>query len=84
MLGLRDYLAGAPPAGTANLQGISAFNVAGQSRRPIIRGRPGDAVDWTELNTEVQASMVAGQQSAAFRACPKCGSERYTQRPVRL
>ena len=65
------------------LQGISAFNVAGQSRRPIIRGRPGDAVDWTELNTEVQASMAAGQQSAAFRVCPKCGSERYTQRPVR-
>jgi len=64
-------------------QGISSFNVAEMSRRPmIIRGGPGDAVDWTELNSEVQASMAVGQQSAAFRVCPKCGSDRYTQRPT--
>jgi rRNA maturation protein Nop10 len=65
------------------LQGISAWNVAEQSRRPIIRGGPGDAVDWTELNTEVQASEAVTEQSAAFRVCPKCGSDSYTQRPAR-
>jgi hypothetical protein len=66
-----------------HVQGISAFNVAQMSRRPIIRGGRGDAVDWTQLNTEVRASMAVGQQSTAFRVCPKCGSERYTQRPIR-
>ncbi len=66
-----------------HVQGISAFNVGEMSRRPIIRGHPGDAVDWTELNTEVQASMAVGQQSAAFDVCPKCGSDSYTQRPIR-
>jgi hypothetical protein len=66
-----------------HFQGISSFNVAEMSRRPAIRGRPGDAVDWTELNTEVQASMSVSQQSAVFRVCPKCDSDRYTQRPIR-
>jgi hypothetical protein len=65
------------------LQGISSWNVAEQSRRPIVRGGPGDAVDWTELNTEVQASQAVSEQSAAFRVCPKCGSDRYTQRRAR-
>ena len=40
-----------------HFQGISSFNVAEMSRRPAIRGRPGDAVDWTELDTEVQVSI---------------------------
>jgi hypothetical protein len=62
-----------------HIQGISAFKAAAMSR-----GRPGGTADWTELNNEVQASMEADQQFAAFRVCPKCGSERYTQRPIRL
>jgi rRNA maturation protein Nop10 len=61
-----------------HLQGISAFNAARMSR-----GRPGGTADWSELNTEVQASMAADQQYAVFRSCPKCGSESYTQRPIR-
>jgi predicted RNA-binding Zn-ribbon protein involved in translation (DUF1610 family) len=65
-----------------HVQGISSWNVAAQSRRPIIRGRPGEAVDWTELSTEVQASETVSKQSATFRVCPKCGWDRYTQRPI--
>jgi rRNA maturation protein Nop10 len=60
------------------IQGISALNVAQMSR-----GHAGGTADWSELNTEVQASMAVDQQFAAFRACPKCGSEHYSQRPVK-
>ena len=40
------------------------------------------AADRAELRVEVQSNMAVGAQAEAFRACPKCGSERYTQRPA--
>jgi len=38
--------------------------------------------DRAELRAEVQSSMAVGAQAEAFRTCPKCGSERYIQRPA--
>jgi len=41
------------------------------------------AADRAELQAEVQSSMALGEQAEAFRTCPKCGSERYSQHTVR-
>ncbi len=32
---------------------------------------------------DLQAGMAIAEQAASFRACPKCGSVQYSQRPVR-
>ena len=41
------------------------------------------AADRAELKAEVQAGMEAGEHAEAFRRCPECGSEHYSQRPFR-
>ena len=40
-------------------------------------------LDRAELDSEVRSSMEIGEQAEAYACCPKCGSERYSQRPVR-
>jgi hypothetical protein len=57
------------------VQSISGFRVTS-------RGWQG-AADRAELNAEVQAGMEIGEQAEAFRQCPECGSEHYSQRPLR-
>lgn len=47
------------------------------------RGRPGPGVDETELNREIQSSTDIRKDAESFRKCPACGSEHYSQRPVR-
>jgi hypothetical protein len=39
--------------------------------------------DYSELNAEVQAIEEANQEIETFRSCPKCSSQRFTQRAVR-
>ncbi len=36
-----------------------------------------------ELNAAIQSSMAINRQAETFRRCPKCGSERHSQRPAR-
>jgi hypothetical protein len=57
------------------VQSISGFRVTSRGWQT--------AADRAELNTEVQASMETGEQAEAFRQCPECGSEHYSQRPLR-
>jgi hypothetical protein len=57
------------------VQSISGFRVTSRGWQT--------AADRAELNAEVQASTEIGEQWEAFRTCPKCGSERYSQRPLR-
>jgi hypothetical protein len=53
-----------------------------QSLSGILSGRRGGAGAIAEIDAQVQADMVANSQVAAYRCCPKCSSERYTQRPA--
>jgi hypothetical protein len=57
------------------VQSISGFSVTS--------GGIQTAADRAELKAEVQSSMAMGEQAEAFRACPKCGSVDYSQRPAR-
>jgi hypothetical protein len=56
------------------MQGISNF---------LINPGRGGGVDETEIDREIQSSMDMGERAESFRKCPKCGSEHYSQRPVR-
>jgi hypothetical protein len=47
------------------------------------RAGGGGGVDETELNREIQSSTEIHEQAESFRKCPECGSEHYSQRPVR-
>ena len=57
------------------VQSISGFGVTSHGRQT--------GADRTELRAQVQSSMAIGEQAQALRCCPKCSSERYSQRPVR-
>lgn len=64
------------PRGLARkrLRSVSAFNI----------GYPrGGRIDRAELRREVRADMASNQQAQAFAQCPKCGSERYSDRRAR-
>jgi hypothetical protein len=39
--------------------------------------------DEAEYDREIQLNVEIGEQAEAFRKCPECGSEHYSQRPVR-
>jgi hypothetical protein len=51
----------------------------------ITRGRALDprGARFYRLDSEVQAIETSNQQIEAFRSCPKCSSQKFTQRPVR-
>jgi rubredoxin len=58
---------------SATRRGISAFAMAPRgSYRP-----------WSGSEPEIAASMAVGEVAEAYRHCPECGSERYTQQPLR-
>jgi hypothetical protein len=38
-------------------------------------------VDRAELDREITSIGAANQQAAAFRQCPRCGADHFTQRP---
>ncbi len=40
-------------------------------------------LDRRELQSEVGAIEARNQQADAFRVCPRCGAEAFTQQPVR-
>ncbi len=40
-------------------------------------------LDRRELQSEVGAIEARNQQADAFRVCPHCGAEAFTQQPVR-
>jgi hypothetical protein len=52
---------------------------------PITRGRALDprGPRFYRLDSEVQAIESSNQDIEAFRSCPKCSSQHYTQRAVR-
>jgi hypothetical protein len=71
-----------------HMQGISTFHINAGSRAteslPGVYGGPsGSGFDKAELDREIQSNMEIGEQTEAFRRCPDCGSEHYSQRPVR-
>lgn len=37
----------------------------------------------TAAGADLQAGMAIAEQAATFRVCGECGSERFSQRPVR-
>jgi hypothetical protein len=41
------------------------------------------ATDHSEYDTEIQSSLELSKEAGAFRVCPKCGCEQYTQRAAR-
>jgi hypothetical protein len=41
----------------------------------------GTRVDRAELAREVMSIETANQQAGAFRECPQCGADHFTQRP---
>ena len=57
-----------------HMQGISNF---------LINPGRGAGIDEAELNREIQSSAEMGERTESFRKCPKCGSEHYSQRPLR-
>jgi hypothetical protein len=59
---------------------ISGFSLAPRGR-PVTLGGLNPVVSDSE--PEIAASEEIGEVAAAYAECPKCGSERYTQRPVR-
>jgi len=63
------------PASTARRRRrmISAFSVA----------PGGKTIDRAELAREVESISAANQPAEAFRHCPKCGADHFTQRAVR-
>jgi hypothetical protein len=38
-----------------------------------------DSTDSTDLRRQVDSISAQNQQSEAFRRCPECGAERFTQ-----
>lgn len=62
-----------------SISGIGTGRVTGYRRR---------AVAWTNADAAIQSmeqvSMARHEQEDAFRRCPKCGSDHYTQRRVRV
>ena len=70
----------------ARRHGISYFLIGqgGGGFKSGLAGRAGGpAIDEAELNREIQSSAEMDERTESFRKCPKCGSEHYSQRPVR-
>lgn len=70
----------------ARRHGISYFLIGqgGGGFKSGLAGRAGGpAIDEAELNREIQSSAKMDERAESFRECPKCGSEQYSQRPVR-
>jgi hypothetical protein len=44
---------------------------------------PRGGFDQAEFDREVQSSVEIAEQAESFRKCPECGSEHYSQHPVR-
>ena len=59
---------------------ISGFGLASRGR-PVTLGGLDPVV--ADSEPEIAASEAIGEVAAAYAECPKCGSEQYTQRPVR-
>jgi hypothetical protein len=51
------------------VQSISGMSVASRRR-----------IDRSELQREIESSMAISEEAEAFASCPRCGSDRYTQR----
>ncbi len=68
-----------------HMQGISNFLVGqgGGGFRYLGGPSRGGGIDEAELNREIQSSAELDERMESFRRCPKCGSEHYSQRPVR-
>jgi len=45
-----------------------------------VRGRPGGGLAG---KADLRAGMAFAEHAVAFRTCSKCGSEQYSQRPIR-
>jgi hypothetical protein len=56
------------------VKSISGFSVTSHGMQT--------AADRAELQAEIQSSLAIGEEARAFRTCPKCGSDRYSQRPA--
>ena len=59
---------------------ISGFGLAPRGR-PVTLGGLDPVV--ADSEPEIVASEAIGEVAAAYAVCPKCGSDQYTQRPVR-
>ncbi len=60
------------------VQSVSMFD------HPMYRGGlDPKSLEHSEFDGEVAASMEISKETGAFKACPKCGSESYTQSPGR-
>ncbi len=59
---------------------ITGFGLAPRGR-PVTLGGLDPVVPDSE--PEIAASEAIGEVAAGYAECPKCGSEHYTQRPVR-
>ena len=61
------------------VQSLTGFNV-----RPQLRGgMDPQGVDYSRLDAEVQANEELSKEAEAFKSCPKCSSQQFTQRAVR-
>lgn len=43
----------------------------------------GPGIDEAQLDREIQSKAELDERAESFRECPKCGSEHFSQRPVR-
>ena len=59
---------------------ITGFGLAPRGR-PVTLGGLNPVV--ADSEPEIAASEAIGEVAAAYAECPECGSEQYTQRPVR-
>jgi hypothetical protein len=64
-----------------HMQGISNFLI--NPSRGGAGPRAGGGFDEAEYGREIQSDMEIGEEAESFRKCPECGSEHYSQRPVR-
>jgi hypothetical protein len=56
------------------VKSISGFSVTSHGMQT--------GADRAELRAEIQSSLATGDEARAFRTCPKCGSDQYSQRPA--
>jgi hypothetical protein len=49
----------------------------------LVTSNTGKSTDSTDLSRQVEAISAQNQQVEAFRHCPKCGAEHFTERTSR-
>jgi hypothetical protein len=60
-------------------------SISGLSTGVRIRGSAMDprGLDNSQLSAQVRAIEEIGEETEAFKSCPRCGSQQFAQRPVR-